>query len=274
MYAENQTVKLHYQTTGTGEPLLLIMGLGMDHRGWMMQTPQLAQDFTVITYDNRGVGRSSVPPGPYTTLQMAEDAAFLLDHLGIASAHVCGISMGGMIAQQLAIHFPKKVKKLVLSVTYGWVDDEIKATSGKVMQSITGQQGGDPLTADLSQVNMEKVLFGMMEYVFTPTFLDQNRPLLEAFYQEFLREAPSLDGFLHQLVATQTHDTRDQLEKIACPTLVLGADRDMLIPPSCSKKIADKIPGAELVFMEGVGHALNFEKAGEFNRILADFLKG
>lgn len=250
------------------------MGLGMDHRGWMMQTPELSQHFTVITYDNRGVGKSSVPPGPYTTLKMAEDAAFLLDHLGIASAHVCGISMGGLIAQQLAIHFPQKVRRLVLSVTYGWVDDEIKATSGKVMQGITGQQGGNLLAADLSQLNMERVLFGMMEYVFTPGFLQQNRPLLDAFYQEFLKEEPSLDGFFNQLVATQTHDTREQLASVTSPTLVLGAECDALIPPSCSQKIAEKIPGAKLVFMKGVGHALNFEKAGEYNKILSDFFKG
>src|SRR5215211_420992 len=105
---------LYYEETGSGPPLLLIAGLSGNTLGWAMLQPTLAERFRVIAFDNRGAGRSSAPPGPYTTRRMADDAAALLDRLGVARAHVLGFSMGGMVAQELALHHPARVGRLVL----------------------------------------------------------------------------------------------------------------------------------------------------------------
>src|SRR3712207_194537 len=111
-------IDLYYEETGSGPPLLLIAGLGGNTLGWVMLLPALAQHFRVIAFDNRGAGRSSAPPGPYTTRQMADDAAALLAHLGIERAHVLGLSLGGMIAQELALAHAERVDRLVLYATY------------------------------------------------------------------------------------------------------------------------------------------------------------
>ncbi len=111
-------LNLYYEEAGSGPPLLLIAGLSGTTLGWAMLLPALAAHFRVIAFDNRGAGRSSAPPGPYTTRQMAGDAAALLEHLGITRAHVIGLSLGGMIAQELALAHPERVDHLVLYATY------------------------------------------------------------------------------------------------------------------------------------------------------------
>ena len=117
----NATIReldMYYEVAGSGEPLLLIMGLGADLNAWVRQTPVLSTRYRTVTIDNRGVGRSSKPPGPYSTAQMADEAAGLLDHLGVERAHVLGVSMGGMIAQEVALRHPRRVGTLTLVCTY------------------------------------------------------------------------------------------------------------------------------------------------------------
>ena len=118
--------ELYYEEHGSGDPLLLIMGLATPSEGWMLQTPEFAEHYRTIVYDNRGVGRSSKPAGPYTIHEMADDAVGLLDQLGVERAHVLGISMGGMIAQELVLHHPDRVRGLVLACTYPEPDEAIE----------------------------------------------------------------------------------------------------------------------------------------------------
>lgn len=265
------SLELEVEVSGKGEPLLLIMGLGMDKRGWLLQIPFFANSFKTIAFDNRGVGKSDVPPGPYTTAEMADDAASLLQALDIPRAHVVGISMGGMIAQQLALRHPELVEKLVLVCTYCAVDEAVARVSRQLTEKILGA-GKSWEDADPSALSLEKILYAMMDVVFTPQFLTQNRPLIEGFYQEILNEKPSLEGFFYQLAATQAHNTCDQLSAIRQPTLILHGREDALIPCSAAQVLHEKIPGSELTLLEGTGHGLNFEKPQEFNSLVAGFL--
>lgn len=268
-------VQIHYELAGEGEEcLLLIMGLGMDKMGWMLQIPFFSQYFKVIALDNRGVGKSSVPAYPYTTEMMADDAKYLLNHLGIAHAHVMGISMGGMIAQKFAIKYPQAVKRLALVCTYARVDDAVKEVFANVSAAIFGSPKSSLADINPAGISIEKVLFAMQEFVFTPEFLSTNKELIDAFYKEYLATNPSIDGFMYQLAATQMHDAQNELSKITAPTLVLTGDRDTLVPPSSSEYLAKNIPGAALKYLSGCGHGLNFEKPDEFNNLVLEFLKG
>src|SRR5438093_13759231 len=112
------TIDLYYDEQGSGDPLLLVMGLAADSAAWMFQVPDFARHHRTIVFDNRGVGRSAKPPGPYTIHEMADDTVGLLDALGIARAHVVGVSMGGMIAQELALRHPERVARLVLAMSF------------------------------------------------------------------------------------------------------------------------------------------------------------
>src|SRR5712691_12441450 len=120
------TIELYYDEHGSGDPLLLVMGLAADSAAWMFQVPDFARHHRTIVFDNRGVGRSAKPPGPYTIHEMADDAAGLLDALDIARAHIVGVSMGGMIAQELALRHPQRVRGLVLACTFPEPDVEVE----------------------------------------------------------------------------------------------------------------------------------------------------
>src|SRR4051794_21272817 len=131
-------IELYYEEQGSGDPLLLIMGLATDCAAWLFQVPDFARQYRTISFDNRGVGRSAKPPGQYTIHRMADDAAGLLDVLGIARAHVVGVSMGGMIAQELVLRHPEKVRGLVLGCTYPEADQDVERQLQFGMQQFGG----------------------------------------------------------------------------------------------------------------------------------------
>src|SRR5271168_4351769 len=135
-YVENQGTKIHWDEQGQGAPVLLIMGLGYASAMWHRTRPVLAQWYRTIAFDNRGVGLSDVPPGPYSIATMASDAAAVLDAAGIASAHVFGVSMGGMIAQEFALQYPQRVRSLILGCTHAGGPQAVRAEP-EVLQILT-----------------------------------------------------------------------------------------------------------------------------------------
>lgn len=232
----------YYQETGSGDPLLLINGIGGTSLGWAPLLPLLAGLFRVVTSDNRGVGRSEAPPGPYTTRQLADDAAALLVHLGVERAHVVGSSMGGMIAQELALAHPALVDRLVLSGTFA-----------RPRRAIM-----DPWLTFVAQMaerlDPVAVTLGWLPWLYTPAFLaDPERVEAALAWQDPYPAPPH--GIAAQVEAVRAHDTLERLPRIAAPTLVLVGADDVVTPVYYAQELAERIPGARLQVLERVGHS-------------------
>jgi len=250
-------INISYKVEGQGEPLVMIMGFTASRLGWMPQVRFFRKHYRVITFDNRGVGRSDKPPGPYSTRMMAEDTVKLMDLLGIEKAHIMGLSMGGMIAQELAIGYPQRVMHLILAATYARQD---------------GTSGDSPELAEFLHMSPGKKASTMVGLAF-------NRPFYRFVFGQLARaqtrfKGPSGGaGIAGQTEACMKHDTLERLSSITAPTLVIVGTGDRLIKPVSSEVIADKIPNAELVKVEGGSHCFSFEMRNVFNREVLNFLK-
>ncbi len=250
-------IKINYKVEGQGDPLVMIMGLGSGRRRWASQAPFFKKHFQVVTFDNRGVGKSGKPEGPYSTRMMADDTIKLMDHLGIRKAHVMGISMGGMIAQELAINYPERVGKLVLACTF----------AGK-----EGLSGDTDEQAELVKLPPRKMVAAMAR-------LSCNKPFYKfiignmAVILSVFKSTAARVGLKGQTDACNSHNTLDRLPSIKSPTLVIVGTKDGIIKPTSSEVIAQNIPGAILVKIEGGSHMLSLENKKEFNQKVLDFLK-
>ena len=271
--AHVDSIDLYYEVHGSGDPLLLIMGLGADSVAWTFQVPEFSQHYRTVVFDNRGVGRTSKPAGPYTTAQMADDAAGLLDALDIRHTHVVGVSMGGMIAQELVLRHPQRVRSLVLACTYARPQEDIAQT-----QSLSvAQLGGSISPSGEIQIDLDKIdpmaFFQMMlPAAFNPEFIQQELPKLMEVFSGALQYGFSMEALLAQVGAVMSHNALDRLDQIRVPTLVLTGDNDRLVPPQYSDVLAAKIPGARLVKIPGGSHGFNFETPERFNREILSFL--
>jgi pimeloyl-ACP methyl ester carboxylesterase len=251
-------VHLYYERHGdAGDPLLCIMGLGGTLDFWEFQTPVLARSHRVFIYDNRGAGRSDKPSGPYTIRTLAEDALAALDACGFGRAHVLGISMGGMIAQELAIRHPDRIGGLALAATYAKPDDRVRETRAA-------------LPFDPSTVDPKQLLKLMLGLTLTPEFIEREKPWLRTL-RERVMGSWTMEGFLAQLAAVMSHDATAELHRITAPTLVLKPSNDRLIPPRCSDLLAEQIAGAQLVTFDHAAHGFNIEQPDKFNRAVLDF---
>ncbi|MBP2683162.1 MAG: alpha/beta fold hydrolase, partial [Deltaproteobacteria bacterium] len=254
--------RVYYETHGSGFPLLLINGLGSDHLEWLYQVPAFEPHFEVVIFDNRGTGASDVPPGPYTTAQMADDAAALLEALGIPRAHVLGVSLGGMIAQEVALRHPDRVARLVLGCT-GPGGTLAVRPSPEAMAAFAGAGGEDP----------EAELRRMLPYLYSDAYIEERPKEIDAFLRRRLENRTPREGYTGQMAAAVTHDAADRLDRIRAGTLVITGDADRLVPPENSARIAGRIPGARLVLLPGAPHRLFAENADAFNREVLDFLQ-
>ena len=256
-------IELNYVEAGSGDPLLLIMGFGGDHLAWAFQTPVFAQKYRVIAFDNRGAGQSDVPDVPYTTRMMADDAAGLLDHLGIERAHVVGVSMGGMIAQELALNHPRRVRSVQLHCTLARPD--------RYMHALI--ENWRVVRANVTPADWMRIV---ALWLFSPTTYTERPELVETIIQTGIANPHpfTLTGFLRQGDAVRTHDTVDRLGKLAAPTLVSVADDDILVPPRFSLALAAAVPGATLKTMGRAGHCYFWERPDVFNEMCLEFLEG
>ncbi len=254
-------IAVYYLEAGAGEPLLLIMGFGGDHMAWALQMPDISARYRVIAFDNRGVGQTDAPDHPYTTRMMAGDALGLMDVLGIERAHVLGVSMGGMIAQELALARPERVRSLHLACTFARPDAYMLALNSAWREMRIG-------------LGRESTLRALALWLFSPTTYAERPDFLEALLQNSLANPypQSLAGFLRQGEAVSAHDALERLQAIHCPTLVSVAEDDILVPPRFSREIVARVRGAELCLVPAAGHGYFLERPDVFNELSLDFI--
>jgi 3-oxoadipate enol-lactonase len=266
-------VELYYEEHGSGDPLVLIMGLAADAMAWMFQLPAFAERYRTIVFDNRGVGRSGKPKGPYTIQAMADDTAGLLKAIGVDRAHVVGVSMGGMIAQELALRHPERVRGLVLACTFPEADEDVRRNRETSLAQLGGTIGRDGVaTLNLAAVDPMMLFQTLLPRVFSPTFIQNQLASLMQLFGGALQWGFSVEAIMAQVEAVMSHNSTERLRDIAAPTLVITGDADQLIAPANSDVIAGKIPGARLVKVPGGSHGFNFETPELFNREVLDFL--
>jgi pimeloyl-ACP methyl ester carboxylesterase len=254
-------ISMYFVEAGGGDPLVLVMGLGADHLAWGFQFQVFAERYRVIAFDNRGAGQSDAPDRPYTTRMMADDTVGLMAALGIERAHVLGVSLGGMIAQEIALNHPSRVRSLQLHCTLGRPDNYLRAqiANGRVQRR---------------KLTREEAMRAGYVWLFTTATYDERPEFVEMILQNALANPypMSLTGFERQCDAVDTHDALDRVAAIACPTLISVGDQDILVPPRFSRALADRIPGAEFRTIEGVGHGYFWERPDLFNQMCLDFL--
>jgi 3-oxoadipate enol-lactonase len=268
-------IDVYYEQHGSGDPLLLIMGLAADSTAWLFQVPEFARHYRTIVFDNRGVGRSAKPAGPYTIHEMADDAAGLLDALDVRRAHVVGVSMGGMIAQELALRHPERVRGLVLGCTFPEPDAEAERQRAFSIAQFGGRVTATGETQiDVSAIDPFAFFQHLLPRIFNQSFIDRELPKLLQVFSGALQYGFSLEAILGQVAAVMGHRATDRLHQIESPTLVITGDADLLVSPANSDILARNIPGAKLVKVPGGSHGFNFETPEIFNREVLDFLTG
>ena len=242
------------------QPLLLIMGLGATLEWWWRLIPLLSSRFRTIVYDNRGVGRSDVPSGPYAIPAMAEDAVAVMDAAGIASAHVFGASMGGMIAQELALTHPSRVRSLILGCT---------ACGGR--QSVPARKEVGAALGARANMTREEAMWAMAPYIFDA---GTARELVAEDIAVRLGATVTNDGYFAQLAAVRAWSgTHDRLPGITMPTLVIHGETDELVPPENGRIIAKAIPGARLVMIPRASHIFFTDQFQASTGALLSFLE-
>ena len=252
-FLEVGDVRLHYVQRGSGDDVVLLAGLGDAHDAWAAQIEAFSQRFRVTAIDNRGVGQSSLPEGEFSVAAMAADAAGLLDALGIASAHVAGFSMGGAIAQELALARPELVRSLLLNGTWCKSDAFLIAALRSICWQAT--------IADDARSFFESFLC----WVYSPAVFADGR--IEQFVQAGLDHPHPQDGeaFLRTARAIESHDSEARLGAIAAPTLIVVGLDDILCPPRHSRALAAGIPGSRLLELPDQAHQPFQEDPATFN---------
>ncbi|MGB7293755.1 MAG: alpha/beta fold hydrolase [Thermodesulfobacteriota bacterium] len=258
-YTRVNGINIYYEVRGEGPPVVLIGGLGSQINSWATQTPLYSKYFKVIAFDNRGAGLSDKPGHSYTTEDMADETAGLLDTIGIHSASFVGKSMGGMIAQWLGIKYPDRVNKLVLGCTSPSRDD----VGNEILRI-----GREIAT----KVGLKTVWLTALYLGYTREYIENNLGSIKESLGLVIENDEAINGYVGQSLACETHDTRALLHKIKCPTLVLLGENDQITSPRKSRELAELIPGAVLREFSGVGHGFWRERQEEVDKVVLDFL--
>ncbi|MBI4984991.1 MAG: 3-oxoadipate enol-lactonase [Rhodocyclales bacterium] len=248
---------IRYDVQGEGPWLILSHSLATDLTLWDEQMPALMPYFRVLRFDTRGHGGSSAPEGPYDFAMLTADVLGLMDTLGVERVHFCGISMGGMIAQHVALAAPDRIDKLVLvSTTSGYPPDARAMWAERI--AAVRSNGLEPLVAPT------------LERWFTPPYRAAH-PDVMARIGNLIRATPAA-GYMGSGQAIAALDATDRLRTLRCPTLVIAGADDAGTPPAMGQRIAAQIPGARFELIPSASHLCNFEQAKTFNRLLLDFL--
>ncbi len=264
-YAQRGRHRIAYSLRG-GEglpPLLMIRGLGRTSRHWGRIVHELERTFRLVLLDNRGVGRSGVPLVPFTTRDMADDAAWVLDTLGVARAHVLGISLGGMIAQELALGHSDRVSRLILGCTTPGRRSGKGVRPGRVLELVAPMR-----------LPPERAIRETARLILSESFLAREPEVVDEWVEIARQVPPSRRGVLYQLLAAARHEAGDRLARIRMPTLVITGDADRLIDAENSARLARAIPGARLAVLPGAGHDFPTEQPEATAQLISEFCLG
>ena len=257
-YTKNGRVRIYWEEDGAGEALLLIMGLSFSLDMWAELRPFFVQRFRTILVDNRCIGRSDSPLLPFSIADMAEDAAAVLDAAGVQAAHVFGISMGGMIGQELAARHPERIKKLILGCTHC-------AGPGSVLARLDALL---PLASPF--LSREKKLKTVVPFIY-----DSHTPSerVERDLGQMRAQPATVRGFLQQLAANGRWRLLGKPCRIQSPTLVIHGETDRLVPPENAPILAGLIPGAKVALLAGASHIFPTDQPERTRRALSEFLE-
>ena len=264
-------IKISYDINGEGKPLILIAGLGMNQMIWIHQISDFKKFFKVITFDNRGIGKSTSSIGPYSIKMMADDTVELLNHLNIEKSHILGFSMGGAIAQEISINYPKIVEKLILCSTFPKLQNLVDIINRMIIDIF------DENVIDIFSLNPRELIFEnlfeiFLKIIFNENFVKENRNIIEDTFRKSLFKKKYGETLLKDIRAILKHDTIDRLKLINAETLIMTGKKDKLVPHEYSDILLNKIPNSKIKKIENVGHGLPFEIPFMFNGIVIDFL--
>jgi 3-oxoadipate enol-lactonase len=257
-FINNQGATIYWDEQGAGEPVLLIMGLGYPSVMWYRTRPLLATRYRTIALDNRGVGRSEMPPGPYPIALMAADAAAVLDASGVESAHVYGISMGGMIAQEFALQYPKRVRSLILGCTASGGPHAVRAEP-EVTEFLVAR----------GNQNQEAAAEAAVPFIYYSATARERIDEDLAMRKEWL---PKPEAYLAQLQGILSWEAYSRLDQISAPTLVIHGLSDRLVPAGNGKLIADRIRRAQLVLLPCASHIFTTDQTDTAHEAILEFL--
>ncbi len=254
---------MHYDVHGDGEPVLCIMGITATGDVWADHVADWSQKFQCITPDNRGVGMTDKPAGDYSSAMMAEDYIHLMDHLGLEKAHVVGCSMGSIIAQQVALLYPERVKSVTLMCTWARCDAYAKSVFSHILQSKAH------LKAEDFMEYIQLLIFDKRSWD-NPEF---HEALVDGRREASLSPNPQpLHGLVGQCAACTNHNTFDELSQLVAPTLVIGGESDVFTPRWMAEEVHAQIPNSTLHLYPRSGHAFHWENLEDFNERVAEHI--
>jgi 3-oxoadipate enol-lactonase len=260
-FGSSTGISIYYEWHGPreGTPVLFIRGTGADSSRWLPQVEAYARHLPCVIFDNRGCGRSDAPAGPYSVAMMAEDALALLDHLEIPVVNLSGLSLGGAIAQRMAIQWPDRVATLQLHGTWA-------RTRGYARFYLS------LLRRLLDEGGLDLYYEGAFLHLFPPSFFNEQYEQAAQILAGMKSHAAPAQGLYGQLEANISHDELDRLHLIRCPTLITVGELDMALPPEFSRELHDAIPRSELVIFPGGSHLFGLQDPDEFNRVTLGWL--
>jgi pimeloyl-ACP methyl ester carboxylesterase len=257
-FALNDGNRIYWEKHGEGEPVLLIMGLGYTLDMWHRTAPLLARHYRIILFDNRGVGRSDCPPGPYSIAHMAADAAAVVEAAGCDRVHVFGVSMGGMIAQEFALTHPERVKSLILGCTAAGGPEAVRAEP-QVLLALAARALMTP----------EEGVEAMVPFIY-----DESTPGQRIAEDLEIRKMtfPKSESYLAQMAGIMDFEAYSRLHRLRVPTLVIHGENDRLVPPGHGQLIASRIPGARLLLLRNASHIFITDQELESHNAIMGFL--